>query len=163
MLPSCGRLDQTFHADIGEVGDGKNIHHAPGLIGRIPAQRAPEGLAHGASRPVATHDIPGLDRLHLALVRGIDPLEPDRHRVGSACCQRRTLRVDLQVEQAAGIMRLQPVRRIAHDFKVEIMHARLVQDDVRKLREPVFDILYSANADDFIFARYRPASRMSSR
>ena len=75
-------LYQTFHADIGEVGDGKDIHHTPGLIGRIPAQHAPERLAHGASRPVATDDIPGLDRLDLSLVRGIDPLEPDRHRVG---------------------------------------------------------------------------------
>src|SRR6476660_558412 len=49
-------------------------------------------------------------------------------------------------------MRLQPVRRIAHHFEVEIMPARLVQDDVRKLREPVFDILYSAMARDLIFA-----------
>ncbi len=48
-------------------------------------------------------------------------------------------------------MRLQPVRRIAHDLEVEIMHACLVQDDVRKHREPVFDILYSAMANDFIF------------
>src|SRR5262245_16255762 len=145
-----GGLDQTFHADIRKVGDGENIHHAPRLIGRVPAQRAPEGLAHGASRPVATHDIPGLERLDLPLVRRIDPLEPDRHRMGRRGASGGVDR-DLQVEKSAGVMRFQPACRIAHDIKVVIMYARLVQDDVRKLREPVFDILYSAMPSDSIF------------
>ena len=48
-------------------------------------------------------------------------------------------------------MRLQPARRIAHDVQIEIVHARLVQDDVRKLREPVLDILDSAVPDDPVF------------
>src|SRR5258706_12442160 len=48
-------------------------------------------------------------------------------------------------------MWLQPIRRIAHDLQVEILHTRLVQDDVRKLREPVFDILYSAMANNSTF------------
>ena len=161
MLPSCADWIRRLHADIREVGDGKDIHHAPRLIGRIPAQRAPKRLAHGASRPVATHDIPGLDRFHLSLVRGIDPLKPDRHWVGRRVAGGGAF--DVQVEEAAGVMRLQPARRIAHDVKVEIMHARLVQDDVRKLRQPVFDILYSAMASDLVFGGCRPASRMSSR
>ncbi len=59
-----------------------------------------------------------------------------------------------KIEQAAGVMRLQPVRRIAHDLKVEIMHARLVQDDVRKLREPVFDILHPAVTNDLVLGRF---------
>ena len=62
-----GGLDQRLQADIGEVGDGQHIHHAPGLIGRIAVQRAPEGLAHGAARAVAADDVAGLDRLDLAL------------------------------------------------------------------------------------------------
>src|SRR5258707_6066533 len=53
---------------------------------------------------------------------------------------------------SAGSMRWCETSEIkTHDLEVEIMHACLVQDDVRKHREPVFDILYSAVANDFIF------------
>ena len=140
----AGGLDQRLQADIGEVGDGKDIHHAPGLIGRIPAQRAPERLAHGAARAVAADDIARLDRFDLPLVRGIDPLQRDRHRDGTR--RRRRMSISRSSE-AAGVMRLQPARRIAHDVEVEIMHARLVEDDVRKLRQPVFDILHPADGE----------------
>ena len=77
-----GRLDRRLHADVGEVGDGQHIHDAPGLVGRIPAQRQPERLAHGAARAVATDHESGPHGFHLPFVRGIEPLEPDGHRVG---------------------------------------------------------------------------------
>ena len=79
-----GRLDQRLEADIGEVGDGEHVHHAPGLIGRVAAKRPTDRLAHGAARAVAADDIAGPDRFDLALMPGIEALEPDGHRVGMA-------------------------------------------------------------------------------
>src|SRR6516225_9893848 len=57
-------------------------------------------------------------------------------------------------------MRFQLVCGIAHDFEVEVMHARLVEDDVRKLRESVLDILYSRMANYFV---WRIAVRLPER
>ena len=71
-----GGLDQRLEADIGKVGDGQHIHHAPGVVGGIAVQRAADRLAHGAARAVAADDVAGLDGLDLPLVRGFEPLEP---------------------------------------------------------------------------------------
>ena len=76
-----GRLDQRLEADVGEVGDGKDVHDAPGMVGGIAAQLAPDRFAHHAARAVAAHDIAGPDGLDLALMPGIEPLEADGHRV----------------------------------------------------------------------------------
>src|ERR1700688_3992278 len=45
-------------------------------------------------------------------------------------------------------MRLEFCGRSAHDVQIEIMHARLIQNDMRKLRQPVFNVLDPAAADD---------------
>src|SRR5215471_11277765 len=79
-----GGLYEALHAHVGEVGDGKDVHHTPGPIGRVPAQSAPKALTHGATRPVATYNVPGPNRLYLSFVRRIDPLEPDCHWVRPA-------------------------------------------------------------------------------
>ena len=159
-----GRLDRRLQADVGEVGDGQHIHDAPGLVGRIPVQRPPEGLAHGAARAVATDDEAGLHGFHLPFVRGIEPFEPDGHRVGrSVPSPSPEWRGDREIEQAARIVRLQPRRRIAHDIQIEIMHPRLVQDHMREFGQPVFGILDSAAADDVARAGCRRASRTTSR
>src|SRR5271165_3127753 len=62
-----GRLDRRLEANVGEVGDGQDIHYAPGLIGRIPIERQPERPADGAARAVAADDEPGLDGFRLPL------------------------------------------------------------------------------------------------
>src|SRR5271170_8268726 len=77
-----GRLDRRLYADVGKVGDSEHIHHAPGLVGRISVQRPPEGSAHGAARAVATNYESGLHGFRAPFVRGIEPFEPDGHRVG---------------------------------------------------------------------------------
>ena len=46
-----GRLDRRLYANVGEVGEGEHIHHAPGLVGRISVQLPPERLTHGAAAP----------------------------------------------------------------------------------------------------------------
>ena len=157
MLPSSGRLYQRLQPDVGKVGDRKDIHHAPGLIGRIAAKRPPEALTHSAARTVTTDHVAGLDvsirPSCSGSIRSILP-SPD-----SPCGR---ARVDLQIDQAPGIIRLQPVRRIVHDLQIEIVHARLVQDHMRKFGEAVFDILDPAAADD-VFLGFRRASRTSSR
>ena len=70
-----GRLDQRLEADVGKVGDGKHVHDAPGMVGGIAAQLAPDRFAHRAARAVAAHDVARPDGLDLALVPGIEPLE----------------------------------------------------------------------------------------
>src|SRR5271170_3917076 len=77
-----GRLDRRLYADVGKVGDGEHIHHAPGLVGRISVQRPPERRAHGAARAVATDYEPSLHGFQAPLVRGIESFERHRHRVG---------------------------------------------------------------------------------
>jgi len=58
------------------------------------------------------------------------------------------LGVDLKINEAPRVIRLEPCRRFAHDVQVEIVHARLVQDHMRKFRQPVFNVLDPAAADD---------------
>src|SRR5215475_5072447 len=91
-----GGLYEALHAHVGEVGDRKDVHHTPGLIGRVPVQSAPKALTHGATRPVATYNVPGPNRLYLtqtgtpagcvrySYVPRIDALEPDCHWVRPA-------------------------------------------------------------------------------
>ena len=45
-------------------------------------------------------------------------------------------------------MRLQPTRRIAHLLQIIIVHARLIENDVREVRQTVFHVLDTAIADD---------------
>ncbi len=149
----AGRLDQRLHADVGEVGDGQHVHHAPCVIGRVPVQRQAERPAHRAACAVAADHVAGAYRLDLTLVRVVGPLEPDRHRVGRSGLAGGRRVVDLNIEQPARVARLQPVRRVAHHLQVEVVHARLVQNHMRELGEPVLDILHPAEADDPVLAR----------
>ena len=50
MLPSLADWISALAADVGEVGDGQHIHHAPGLIGRVAVQRAPDATVRTALR-----------------------------------------------------------------------------------------------------------------
>ena len=119
------------------------------MVGRIAAKLAADRLAHGAVRPVAADQVAGLDRLDLLLVRRFEPLEGRGHRVSP---QARS-RLDANVEQAPRIVGLEPGRRSAHDVEEEIVHARLIQNDMRKLRQPVLDILDPAAANDGVGLR----------
>ena len=78
-------------------------------------------------------------------MRGIDALESRGHRMGVVSGG-----VDLKIEQPPRIMRLEPRRRFAHHVEVEIVHPRLVQHDMRKLRQPVFGVLHPSAAQDIL-------------
>src|SRR5205085_5172343 len=49
---------------------------------------------------------------------------------------------------APPIIRLELCCRSAHDIEIEVMHARLIENDVREFRQPVLDVLHPATADD---------------
>ena len=111
-------------------GDDQNVHHAPGLIGRIPVQKVAETLAHRAARAVAANSIARFDRVHVTVALGIGPADRCGHRmglVGGIC-------IDPQIDEATIIVRLEPAWRIAHDIEKEIVYARLIEDDMGKFR-----------------------------
>ena len=145
-----GRLDQAFHTHVREIGCRQHIHHAPGVIGRIATQGAAEGLAHGAARAVAADDIAGADGLGLALTldlaRGIDALEPPRHTIGIGIRGRG----DLETGKAPRIERRELGRRLAHGVEIAVVHPRLIENDVGKFRQAVFDVLHPAAAHDIL-------------
>ena len=61
-------LDGALGADVGEVGDGEDVHDAPGVVGLVAGERAADRLAHLAARAVRTDDVLGPDDALLALV-----------------------------------------------------------------------------------------------
>ena len=63
---AVGGLHGRLEADVGEVGDGQHVHHAPGLVGRVAHQLPADGLAHRAARAVAADDVARPHRFHLA-------------------------------------------------------------------------------------------------
>lgn len=140
------RLDQGLETDIRKIGHRQHVHHAPGVVGGIAMQFAADRLAHRAARAVATDDVMRPDGFDLALVRRIDAFEAHRHGMVG----RPRGRIDLEVEQAPAIIGLELGRRPSHDVEKAVMDARLVEDDVRKFRQPVLDVLHPAAADDLL-------------
>ena len=57
MLPSLADCIKCLQADVGEVGHRQDIHDPPGVIGGLAVECAPDGLAHGAARPVAADHV----------------------------------------------------------------------------------------------------------
>src|SRR5208282_6573994 len=95
----------------------------------IAAKLAPNRRTHDASRAVAADHVAGLDRLGLSLVRGLEPLERDGHPL---CHAVSAAGRGLNGHDAPRIIRLQFRGRSAHDVEIEIMHARLIQHDMRE-------------------------------
>jgi len=127
------------------------------VVGGIAAKLAPDRRTHDAARAIAADHVAGLDRLGLSLVWRLKPLERDRHPL---CPTVAAARRRLNGNDAPRIMRLEFRGRSAHDFQIEIMHARLVENDVRKLRQAIFDVLDPAAADD---VRGLPVIRLPER
>ena len=135
------RLDRRLKADVGKVGNGQNIHHTPCLVGGVAMQRPPKGPAHGAVCAIAADDKAGADRFQLALMPGIKALETDGDgRI-------RDVRGDSEVEQAAGVIGGEAGRRIVHGIEIEVVHARLIEDDVREFGKPVLNVLNAVGPD----------------
>ena len=135
-------LHRHFESDVRKIGHGQHVHHAPRLVGGVAHQAATDGRAHRAARAVAANDIARPHRFQLARMDRIGSLHVHRDRVicGGA--------VHRHIQQAAGVMRLQPAWRVAHHIEIEVMDPGLVQDHVGKLRQAVFRVLHTAVAHD---------------
>src|SRR5262249_17883317 len=83
----------------------------------------------------------------LSVVVGINAFKPDRHGICAGCPP--GLALDLEAKQTPTVFRLQAARRITHDLEIEVMHAGLVEDDVRELGVVVLNVLNPAVSDDF--------------
>ena len=90
-------------------------------------------------------------------MRGVEPLEGDGHPL---CRPVAAARRVLYGNEAPRIIRFEFRHRSAHDVEIEIMHARLIENDVRKFRQAVLDVLHPAAADDI---RGMPVIRLPER
>ena len=118
-------LDERLEPDVGEVRDREHVHHAPRLVGRITAQRASDGLAHHAAGAIAAYDVTGSEGFDFERTSGV--LAFDASGDGMA---RRLVVSALQADQCPRVVRRQTRRRARHDVEVEVVDARLVEDDV---------------------------------
>ena len=133
------RLDQRLAADIGEIRLAKHIHHPPGLIGAVADQLPTDGAADIAARAVAADDIFRPQLNGLALMLGIAAFQRDIHGIFGTG-------LNGQVGQLQRIIGFQPRGRVAHHLQIHVMHAGLIEDDMRHFRQPVLDILDAAVA-----------------
>ena len=127
--PVIGRLNRGFQADVGKVGDRQNVHDAPKLARRFAFQLMPNQTANRASRAVAAHDEPCAD----GLFRSAAAQRGDDGMIARA--------FDPQINQFAPIVGRQTTRRFRHRLQIEVMDARLAENDVRHLRKIVFNVL----------------------
>ena len=135
------RLDCGLDPNVGEVGDGKDVHHAPGMVGEITAQLAPDRLAHGTASAVAADDVPGADNDLLALACGISAPQCDGDGMVVAL-------VDGEAGELEAVIDLEPARRAPHRLQQVVMDPRLVDDHVRELRQAVLHVLHASGAHD---------------
>ena len=82
-------------------------------------------------------------------MRGVDALEPRCRLIRISIVAGGGL-IDVKIDEAPRVIRLEPRRRLAHDVEIEIMHARLVQNDMREFRQPVLDVLNPPAADNVV-------------
>ena len=129
------RLDRRLQPDIGEIGDGQYIHHAPklpcGFAFQIDAQRPSDR----AARAVAADDIAGADCFGLT-ISAAERRCYGKFRVGGSG----------QRDKLPVVFRRQAPRRLLHFLKIEIMHPRLIEDEMRHLGQVILDILYAVDA-----------------
>ena len=129
------RRDQALLAHVREIGIGENIHHAPGLMRRVPFQLAADGRAHRRPRPVAADDV--VRSHHMGFAR-VDPgvFEDHGHRMilGRG--------VDGQVLHLPGVIRHVAGRRLARDVEEQLVHPRLVDERVRHFGGIVGHVLH---------------------
>ena len=142
QIAAVGRLHGHLVADIGKVGLGQQIHHAPGFVGRVAHQLLAHGFAHCAACAVAAHHVAGSHRLYPARVGGIRSFHAHCH--GVVGCRW----VYRHVQQLARVVRLQAAGGVAHQLQIKIVNACLVQHHMGELGETVFGVLHPAMAHD---------------
>jgi hypothetical protein len=62
QVAAAARLDRGLEPDVGEVGHGEDVQHAPGVVGGVPAKLEPDRLPDAAPRAVAADHVSGANR-----------------------------------------------------------------------------------------------------
>ena len=75
------RLDGHLIANVGEVGHGKHVHYAPGVVGRVADQLTPDGPAHAAASAVAADHVASLQRFYCAGMNRVRSLQTHGDRI----------------------------------------------------------------------------------
>lgn len=95
--------------------------------------------------PVAADHVARPDGFDLSFMRRVEALDPCGHRIAIVIgCGP----VDFQILQPTRVVRFQHGRGIAHQIEIEIVHPRLIQNNVRKFRQAVLGVLHAPAADD---------------
>jgi hypothetical protein len=79
-VAAAAGLDRRLEADVGEVGHGEDVHHAPGMVGGVAVELAPDRLPHGAARAVAADHVLRAHRDLGAYAGGIGAAQSDGDR-----------------------------------------------------------------------------------
>lgn len=142
LIVGCGPAGLTLAAQLAAFPDIRTCI-ACGRRCRppAPAAGARPSAPRAAAGAVAADHVPSLHRLDLARVSRSGPLQAHRDRV--VCL----LRADRQVQEAAGIVRLEAAGRLAHQLQVEVVHPCLGQHHVRELRQAVLGVLHAPMPD----------------
>src|SRR5690606_16834652 len=138
-----GRLDRALEADVGEVGDGEDVHDAPrvvGLLADVPAADLPAHLAVGA---VAADDVLDPDGADLALAGTGDVLEPHLDGVLALTGVR-------EAEELDAVVRRHARRGVRHVLVEVVDDPRLVDDEVRELADAARVVLRAGGAHDVV-------------
>ena len=108
------------------------------MIGEVAARHGTDRITHPAACPVAADNVLGAN----CSLRAVGNFaQRDHDRVFA-------LGFDLKVYEFQAVVGLESRRRIAHVIEQVLLHAGLVHDQVRELRQAVFGILDATGALD---------------
>ena len=133
------RLDRGLQPDVRKVGDGEHVDHAPARgwrSRRAAPRRSPR--APGCARRRSRRRTSRGRRLARRLATSRSVTTTGYSPVG----------LDLQRDELEAVVGLEPGRRLAHVVEQVLLHPRLVDDDVRQLRQAVLGVLDAAGAND---------------
>ena len=134
-------LDGALGADVREVGDGEDVHDAPGVVGLVAGEVTADGLADLAARTVGAHNVFGADNALLAFVGTGRVDQGDRDGVLA-------LAGDLEAMELVAVVRRHSRGGVGHELGEVVQHAGLVHDQVRELADPGGIIHCPGSADN---------------
>ena len=73
-------LNRRLESDVGKVGHGEDVHHAPGVVGGVALELTPDRLPDDAAGAVAADDVLGTHGDLVARASGAGGAQSDRDR-----------------------------------------------------------------------------------
>ena len=96
------RLDGALGANVGEVGDGEDVHDTPGVVGLVPGHGAADRRADLAASTVAAHHVLGVHGPLCARVRAGAAHQRDLDRVLALVGDLQALEIPTKIRGHAG-------------------------------------------------------------